>query len=87
MARAYLDVHADMVGHTRDEVDEILAAIEVPARDRVAALGLRKVIEDRCEYEIAAGVDPEAIRADVFWAAARGAPRPRREAPSSTAAP
>jgi len=71
VARAYLDVHASMVGSTRDEVDDVLAAIEVPARDRVAALGLRKVIEDRCEYEITAGVDPEAIRADVFWAAAR----------------
>ena len=59
------------IGETRDEIDEALAALEVPARDRVAALGLRKVIEDRCTFEIAEGVDPEKLRAEVFWAAAK----------------
>jgi uncharacterized protein len=71
VARFYLDTHAQLVGQTRDEVDAVLATLEVPARDRVAALGLRKVIEDRCEYEVAAGADPEALRQEFFWAAAR----------------
>ncbi len=71
VARFYLEAHAGAVGRTRDEIDAMLATFEVPARDRVAALGLRKIVEDRCTYEITAGADPEALRADVFWAAAR----------------
>lgn len=71
VARYYVETHEAKIGCTRDEVDEALGALEVPARDRVAALGLRKVIEDRCTFEIAEGLDPEALRADVFWAAAR----------------
>ena len=71
VARYYAETHAGLVGETRDDVDAVLATLEVPARDRVAALGLRKVIEDRCEFEVAPGADPEELRHDVFWAAAR----------------
>ncbi|MFT3767749.1 MAG: DUF790 family protein [Minicystis sp.] len=71
VARYYVETHEAKIGSTRDEIDEALGALEVPARDRVAALGLRKVIEDRCAFEIAEGVDPEKIREEVFWAAAK----------------
>jgi predicted nuclease of restriction endonuclease-like RecB superfamily len=71
VARFYLETHARAIGQTRDDIDAVLGTLEVPARDRVAALGLRKVVEDRCTYEVASGVDPEALRHDVFWAAAR----------------
>jgi uncharacterized protein len=71
VARFYLETHAQAVGRTRDDIDAMLATVEVPARDRVAALGLRKVVEDRCEYQIAPGADPETLRADLFWAAAK----------------
>jgi uncharacterized protein len=70
IARFYAEAFARMIGHTRDEIDAALATLEVPARDRVAALGLRKVIEDRAAFEVAAGSDPEALRHEVFWAAA-----------------
>jgi predicted nuclease of restriction endonuclease-like RecB superfamily len=59
-----------MVGRTRDDIDAALDSIPIPARDRVAALGLRKVLEDRSEYEVTEDVDPEAIRREVFAAAA-----------------
>lgn len=71
VARYYVETHEAKIGETRDEIDEALGALEVPARDRVAALGLRKVIEDRCSFAVAGDVDPEALRAEVFWAAAR----------------
>jgi hypothetical protein len=71
VVRYYVDTHEAKIGCTRDEIDESLAAMEVTARDRVAALGLRKVIEDRCTYEVAEGADPEVLRGEVFWAAAR----------------
>lgn len=70
VARFYLDTFAQMVGEKREDIESVLATLEVPARDRVAALGLRKVIEDNAEFEIAADADPEALRREVFWAAA-----------------
>ncbi|WP_437672655.1 DUF790 family protein [Sorangium sp. So ce131] len=70
VARVYLDILSRSVGDSRDEVDAALDAVEVPARDRVAALGLRKVLEDGCAYEVAEGVDPEALRRELFLAAA-----------------
>jgi hypothetical protein len=36
----------------------------------VAALGLRKVLEDRAEFETAEGIDPEALRRELFADAA-----------------
>ncbi|CAN96981.1 hypothetical protein sce6812 [Sorangium cellulosum So ce56] len=70
VARAYIDILSQRVGERRDEVEAALDAIEVPARDRVASLGLRKVLEDGCEYEVQEGVDPEALRRELFHAAA-----------------
>ncbi len=71
VARFYLETLAGAVGETRDDIDAVLASLEVPARDRVAALGIRKIVEDRATFEVASGVDPEALRHEVFWAAAR----------------
>lgn len=68
--RDYLAILSAMVGRTRDEIDAALEAIHVPARDRVTAQGLRKVLEDRAEFEVAEGSDPEALRQEVFAAAA-----------------
>jgi predicted nuclease of restriction endonuclease-like RecB superfamily len=71
VARYYLETHVAKIGETRDEIDEALRALEVPARDRLAAAGLRKVIEDRCEYAVGGDADPEKLREEVFAAAAR----------------
>ena len=71
IAAAYLATHRERIGSTRDEIDDAIAVIEVPARDRVAALGLLKVIEDRCTFEVQDGADPEKLREEVFAASAR----------------
>jgi predicted nuclease of restriction endonuclease-like RecB superfamily len=68
--RYYLDTLSAMVGRTRDEIDAALDAAHVPARDRVTALGIRKVLEDRAEFEVAEGSSPEELRREVFAAAA-----------------
>jgi uncharacterized protein len=70
IARGYVDLYKRMVGRPREEIDAAVAATSVPARDRVAALGLRKVLDDRCEYEAATEDDPEVVRREVFLAAA-----------------
>lgn len=70
IARDYVEILSQRVGQRRDEIEAALDAIEVPARDRVGALGLRKVLDDGCEFEVQQGVDPEALRREVFLAAA-----------------
>jgi uncharacterized protein len=54
----------------RDEIDGALDAVPVPATLRLVADGLRKVLEGRCSWDVAPGVDPEAVRREVFLAAA-----------------
>jgi uncharacterized protein len=71
IVRYYAETFEAMIGKSRDDVDASLDACEVSARDRVAALGLRKVLEDRAEFETAEGVDPEALRREVFAASAQ----------------
>lgn len=71
VARFYLDTHATMIGEPREEIEAVISTLDVPARDRVAALGLQKVIEDGCEFEVGEGVNPEDLRHEVFWAGAR----------------
>lgn len=66
----YSETFAGMIGQARDDLDAALDAASVTARDRVAALGLRKVLEDRAEFETAEGIDPEALRRELFGDAA-----------------
>ena len=70
IARAYVDLYKRSVGRSRDEIDAAADAVEVPARDRVAALGLRKVLDDKCEFDAPSGIDPEEVRREVFLRAA-----------------
>jgi len=70
LAARYLELFATHVGRPREELDAALDAVEVPARDRVVALGLRKLLEDRCEFEMVSELEPEAVRRAVFLAAA-----------------
>jgi predicted nuclease of restriction endonuclease-like RecB superfamily len=54
------------VGKTRAELDELLAGVPKPARDRVTVLGLIKLCEDRCETSAPEGLDPAVVRREVF---------------------
>lgn len=70
IAEAFIGIQSSMIGNSRDEIQAALDSISIPARDRVAALGLRKVLDDRSEYDVIEGVDPEALRREVFAASA-----------------
>lgn len=71
IAQAFIETQGAMIGQSRDEIQAALDSIPIQARDRVAALGLRKVLDDRSEYDVIEGVDPEALRREVFDAAAK----------------
>lgn len=54
------------VGCTREELMEAWSAMDVAARERKLADGLRKLVEDGLELEVAIETDPIALRKEVF---------------------
>jgi uncharacterized protein len=70
LATAYLAIAEAHVGCSRAEFEESCAAVEVEAHERRLADGLRKLVEDRCEFDAEQSIDPAAQRREVFLAAA-----------------
>ena len=66
LAAAYLELAREHVGSSREELDEAHAAVEVAAADRRLADGLRKLVEDRCEFDAEPAIDPAALRSEVY---------------------
>ena len=66
------------------EVDDLAQAVVNGARNRRMAMGLRKLLEERCTFSNQSGLDYPALRRPVFEAAAEllkgGAPLPSIEA-------
>ncbi|MFW6087690.1 MAG: DUF790 family protein, partial [Myxococcota bacterium] len=71
MAAAYLAAAHASVGRTREQLDRAWAAVPVGVRDRKLAAGLRKLLSDRCDFEVVAAKDPAELRREVFRRAAR----------------
>lgn len=66
LAERYLALTEQAVGGTRDELMARWAEVDVPAHLHKLASGLQKLIEDRCELAMEPGVDPPALRLEVF---------------------
>lgn len=66
LAEAYLEVARISVGATRDELVEAWAGVPIVAREKRLADGIKKLIDDACEFSAVAPVDPVALRSDVF---------------------
>lgn len=75
LAESYVQIAAAGVGATRKQLLEQLATVEVGARDRKLADGLKKLVLDRCEVAMDAAIEPAVLRERVFTTAAaeRGA--------------
>ncbi len=78
IARRLIDLTREHVGLTRDDLAAAHAAIAVGPREQRLKDGLAKLVIDRCELEPEGGIDPEAIRSEVFLraSAARAALEP-----------
>jgi predicted nuclease of restriction endonuclease-like RecB superfamily len=70
VARALIAAFEKAPGATRADIDRQAAAVDVPARDRPIAFGLKKLCEDRAEFDVALGLDPERVRHELFTRAA-----------------
>ena len=66
IAGRYIELTELGVGRTRRAWERALASVQVTARYRKLAAGLRKLIDDRCTFEPDAGVSPEELRVAVF---------------------
>jgi len=66
LAAALLDAARASVGSTRDELTELWRRIDTLARERRLVEGLTKLLEDACEFEADASLDPPALRQEVF---------------------
>jgi predicted nuclease of restriction endonuclease-like RecB superfamily len=66
LAGLFLEVARAHVGRARQEYEDAVGAIEVPSRDRRLADGILKLIEDRCEFDAEAAVDPAVLRQSLF---------------------
>jgi predicted nuclease of restriction endonuclease-like RecB superfamily len=71
LAERYLVIFAAHVGQPRDALEAQKRTVEVSAADRILALGLWKLLEDRCTFQSVSALDPEQVRRAVFLAAAR----------------
>ncbi len=70
LARVYLERLELGLGRSRWAVQRALRAVNVPARERKIADGLRKLLDDRCTWAMADGPDPSDVRDTVFRLAA-----------------
>ncbi len=58
------------VGESRDDLFSLWATVEVAPRERRLLSGLRKLVEDACEFAIPEGVEASELRVGVFLRAA-----------------
>ncbi len=70
LAEQVLMVYRDAVGRTRGEIEEELADFIPEGPRGLLPAGLAKLLEDRCEFEVAADHPPDELRAAVFKFAA-----------------
>jgi predicted nuclease of restriction endonuclease-like RecB superfamily len=70
IAADYVGILTYSAGDSREDIESALEAVPVPAHLRIIGAGLRKLLDDRCTWDVPAGIDPETLRRDVFLAAA-----------------
>ena len=71
LASSYLELARSQCGGTQQELEQAWADVETAPRETKLAAGLRKLIEDACEFDTEAAVDPPTLRSQVFLAAAQ----------------
>ncbi len=70
VARGYIEAAKASIGQPRAAFDDACAEVEVANPDRRVALGLLKLVTDRCDFSADDRVDPPTLRREVFQRAA-----------------
>lgn len=66
LAALFLGVAEENINKTREQLEDALAEIEVEPGEQKVALGLRKLLEDRCQFEEPPTASPDELRRAVF---------------------
>jgi len=69
LASEYIEIAETHLGRTRAEFDEVCRQVSIRNSELKLAGGLRKLVEDRCHFEIAGDTDPLILRGEIFLAA------------------
>src|SRR5947208_15717355 len=75
LAEQLLFAYRTAPGRTRGEIDEELAPLVGEGPQSLLHQGLAKLLEDRCEFEVASDFPPDQLREAVFRTAALGRAR------------
>ncbi len=67
----YIDIAVQSVGNTRGEVERAFGGVSYSAREKRVALGLRKLVLDRCDFDSGLESRARELRASVFSKASR----------------
>lgn len=89
VSESLLDIFRNANGMTRGEIEDEIAELFGSGQATLIHRGLARVLEDRCEFEIVAELNPEEIRDKLFSAAAlyRTAIARKRQLPANQATP
>ena len=72
LAEAYVGLARAHVGLTRGAFQEACRGVATAAREQLLAKGLHKLVLDRCTFEEGGGLEPAALRRELFLRAAEG---------------
>ncbi len=70
LAERYLTIATAQVGQSRGELEEAWSSVRVSNRQHKLAAGLRKLLMDRCDFDVEDDCDPAALRRRLFSRAA-----------------
>jgi predicted nuclease of restriction endonuclease-like RecB superfamily len=83
MAAELITLLGGAEGQSRDQIESLLAELELRPSERRVALGLTKLLLDAAEFEAPSAVDPVSLRRSVFLEAAAARRAATLEAPFS----
>jgi hypothetical protein len=66
LAAVFLGVAEEHIDKTREQLEDALDEIEVDPGEQKIAQGIRKLLEDRCQFEEPPTASPEELRREVF---------------------
>lgn len=66
LAAVFIGVAEEHIGKTREQLEDALGEIEVEPGEQKIALGIRKLLEDRCQFEEPPTASPDELRREVF---------------------
>src|SRR5262245_64723511 len=69
VAEQLLELYRGQEGRTRGELEEDIAETFGDDTNTLVHQGLAKLLEDRCDFEVVAGLPPDQLHAAVFRAA------------------